>query len=49
MAWNVVYSISTNFVQQMGGQEGAEMLVGTPTAGRVPGGGEYNAILGYTE
>ena len=25
------------------------MLVGTPTAGRVPGGCEYNAILGHTE
>ena len=48
MVWNMVYSTTTNCVEQMSTQEVVEMQAGTPKVERVPGRDEYNADLAYT-
>ena len=49
MVWNIVYSTTTNFVEQMSTQEAVEMQAGTPKVEGVPGRDEYNADLSPTE
>ena len=49
MVWNMVYSTTTNFVEQMSTKEAAEMQAETPKVEGVPGRDEYNADLSPTE
>ena len=49
MVWNIVYSTTTNFVEQMSTQEAVEMQAGTLKVEGVPGRDEYNADLSPTE